>query len=205
MAKLMLKPINAGTMSFFIVGISPLVEHQWSEKAKEMIRQKHAGKKTKTREVRDPEKEAEDAAYKIEGKYGIPGMGFKKSLISAAHKDIGIEKTLVRKAVFLLTENQDHIIPLEGDDPYVIREDMVRVGQGSADLRYRPMWTAWSVEIKLEVDFDLLGPEDVINLVNRGGFGVGLCEGRPEKDGEWGRYKVDEARPILIGGKLWSR
>ena len=38
----------------------------------------------------------------------IAGMTIKASLIGAAHKDIGIEKTLVRKALFILLKGGEH-------------------------------------------------------------------------------------------------
>lgn len=128
---------------------------------------------------------------------GINGMAFKTALITAAHKDIGIEKTLVRKAVFLRTLDPGKVLPMEACDP-VVREDMVRVGAGSADLRYRPQFDTWAVDIELEVDADLLKIEDILNLVNRAGFGVGIGEWRPEKNGEFGRFEIDPTVPITF-------
>ena len=198
MAKVELAPIKKVTMAFTIRGTSPLITHQWDEKSKLMMKEKQAGKKTKKREVRDPQAEFEAAAYKTaKGDYGIPGMGFKNSLITAAHKDLGVEKTLVRKALFLRTDDPNKVLKMESDDP-VLREDMVRVGVGSADIRYRPMFNNWSVRIKLEVDRDLLTENDVVNLVNRAGFGVGLCEWRPEKNGEFGRFEIDTTQPFEV-------
>ena len=48
-----LKSIEYRKLKFQIAGISCLVMHQWSEKARRELREKHAGKKTKTREKRD--------------------------------------------------------------------------------------------------------------------------------------------------------
>lgn len=199
MGKVELKPVNRVKMSFWIRGTSPLITHAWSAKAEEMIRLKQAGKKTKAREARDPQQEAMDAAYihKSSGKFGVPGLGLKGAIVSAAHKDIGIEKTLVRKALFLVTDDPDKVLPLEVGEP-TIREDHVRVGMGTADLRYRPCWENWRLYVEFEVDNDLLTQEDVINLVNRAGFGIGLCEWRPEKNGEYGRFEVDPSEPFEV-------
>lgn len=196
MAQVELKPINRCKMTFGIRGTSPLIMHKWSEKAKAMMREKGAGKKTKTREARNPKKEAQEATYTTaSGEIGIPGMAFKNALISAAHKDLGIEKTMVRKALFLRTDDPDKVLPMTGSAP-TIREDMVRVGAGSADLRYRPEFTEWSVAIELEIDADLLQSQDVLSLVDRAGFGVGICEWRPEKNGEFGRFEIDPTVPV---------
>lgn len=191
-----LKPILKKKIRMRIVGVSPLIQHQWGKKAVDAMRQKHAGKKTKTREVRDPEQEGREAMYVTQnGEPGVPALAIKKACISAAHKDIGIEKTLVRKALFILTDDPNKIIPMECSEP-VIKEDPVRVGQGSTDLRYRPYFYEWAVIITWEIDAELLQVGDLINLVDRAGFGVGLNEWRPEYGGEYGRFKVDQTYPI---------
>ncbi len=199
MAQITLKPIAKRRMTFAIRGTSPLIMHQWSEKAKREMRDKQqGGKKTKVRDKRDPEAEAKAATYVDDaGNIGIPGMAFKSALVTAAHKDIGIEKTLVRKALFLVTRDSDKILPIEGSDP-VVREDMVRVGMGSADMRYRPEFSDWTCLIELEVDSELLQRDDVLALVDRAGFGVGICEWRPEKGGEFGRFEIDPTVPVTF-------
>lgn len=40
---IILQPITIDTVSLRIVGTSPIVQHKWSEKAKKMLRDKHAG------------------------------------------------------------------------------------------------------------------------------------------------------------------
>ena len=197
MAKINLKPINKAYMSFTIRGTSPLITHNWDEKSKEMMRQKQQdNKKSKLREKRDPERECMAAAYRTDdGQFGIPGLALKNAIVTAAHKDIGIERTLVRKALFLRTSDSNKVLAMTCGEP-VMREDMVRVGMGSADLRYRPMWSEWAVDVEFEVDMDLLQEPDVITLVDRAGFGVGICEWRPEKDGEFGRFEIDKLKPF---------
>jgi hypothetical protein len=185
-----LKPINAKLMKITIEGTSPLIQHKWSEKALRQMREKGEGKKTKTREPRNPEKEARDATYfTADGKHGLPLLAVKSALIGAAHKDIGIEKTLVRKGLFIKGNDQTMIIPMKCDKPKV-REDCVTVGMGSADLRYRPQFDRWSADLHIEYDADLLQPQDIVNLIDRAGFGVGIGEWRPEKGGEMGRFRV---------------
>lgn len=198
MSKVELKPIQRSKITFWIRGTSPLITHKWSEKAKTMMREKQAGKKTKAREKRDPQAEAMEACYTTkDGEFGVPGLAIKAALITAAHKDLGVEKTLVRKAMFLQIDDPDKIIPMECGEP-TIREDMVRVGAGSADLRYRPMWDEWRAKVTFEVDADLLTQDDVAALVSRAGFGVGICEWRPEKGGEFGRFEIDPTEPFEV-------
>lgn len=184
-----IKPVSQERASISIEGVSTLIQHKWSEKAKQQMRDKHAGKKTKTRETRHPEEEAMAAAYVTEdGRYGIPVTALKACIIGAAHKDLGVEKTLVRKALFIPCDDANEVLPMECEAP-VVREDYVRVGQ-STDLRYRPEFSQWKLNFIVEYDADLLGLDDIANLLNRAGFGVGLCEWRPEKGGDHGRFKI---------------
>jgi len=194
-----LKQIERKSLSFWIKGTSPLIQHKWSDKAMKMIRDKGQKKAvTKNREARNPELEAEAAThYTDDGKNGIPVLAFKASLISAAHKDIGLEKTVVRKSVFFPCSDPEMVIPMDFDS-HKIREDHVRIGMGSADLRYRPEFTGWRVKIFCQFDSGIISEEDILNLVERAGFGGGIGEWRPEKGGEFGRFEVDRTQEVTI-------
>jgi len=189
-SKVILKPINQQNLLVTIEGITPLIQHKWTEKALRQMREKGSGRKTRDRESRNPEEEAGSATYVTEdGEYGIPVTALKSAIISAAHKDIGIEKTLVRKALFIRCSDANMVLPMKCSNP-AIREDCVRVGAGSADLRYRPEFQQWSVSFEVEIDADLLQPGDLFRLIDRAGFGVGIGEWRPEKGGDHGRFRV---------------
>ena len=81
------------------------------------------------------------------------------------------------------------MIPIESDPPYM-REDMVRIGQGSADIRWRPGFRNWSCEFMIDYNASVITIEQLINLVEIAGYSVGLCEWRPEKNGPYGRFRV---------------
>jgi len=199
MAIITLREIKVDDVELRIVGTSPVVQHKWIEKMKKQIRDKKLGVKTKNREKCDPNQEYLDATYvgAETGKHGVPCDAIKKCMVNAAHKDIGIEKTLVRKAIFVVpqdrdnTDNRDLVLFDKADDP-IMREDIVRVGSGSADLRYRPEFRNWSIIFTVQVNTDDVPVESLMNLLNRAGFGVGLQEMRPEKGGDYGRFQIDK-------------
>jgi len=193
-----LKPIMPKTISFWISGTSPLIQHAWSEKGRRQLRMTAAERKKQPKVARNPDEEATNAMYRLaNGEPAFPMLAFKCALISAAHKDLGIEKTVVRKSLFLPASCYESglLAPLVADTPE-IREDIVRVGAGSTDIRYRPEFEHWKVEVKIQIDSDLLNEQDVVNLVNRAGFSVGVGEWRPEKGGEYGRFEFDVSEPI---------
>jgi len=193
-----LKPIVPVRLSFYIKGTSPLIQHAWSNKSLAMMRMSAAERKKQPKEARDPEKIASDSCYRTDkGEIGIPLTAFKAALISSAHKDFGLEKTLLRKSFFIPSDDSGRVVAIEASE-YVIREDIVRVGMNQTDIRYRPMFTEWRAKIVAEIDAELLTTEDVANLVNRAGFSIGIGEWRPEKGGEFGRFTLDESEPMEV-------
>jgi len=185
-----LKPIKVERIGVTIEGISPLIQHCWDEKSRRQMREKKAGRKTKNIEACDPQAEAEAATYyTADGKNGVPVSALAKCIVGAAHKDIGVEKTLVRKSMFIECNDSRGVVEMTCSEPQ-IREDPVRVGAGSADLRYRPQFDTWSVDITIEYNPDMITPDVIVNLINLAGFGVGIGEWRPEKGGDFGRFRV---------------
>lgn len=71
-----------------------------------------------------------------------------------------------------------------------MREDMVRVGMGTADLRYRPEFSEWRTKILVRYNTNVLSEAQILNLLNVAGFAVGVGEWRPEKDGQYGMFHV---------------
>jgi len=190
---LIIEPIKLAKIEFTVRGTSPLIMHAWSEKALKMMRMTATERRKQKKTERNPEEEAFAATYKTEdGQYGVPAMALKSSLIGAAHKDTGLAKTDVRKA---LRFPHAGILPIECCEP-TIREDIVRVGMGATDIRYRCEFQEWSCRISFNFDTSILTANDILNLVDRAGFAVGVGEWRPEKGGEFGCFEVDRSEPI---------
>ncbi len=71
-----------------------------------------------------------------------------------------------------------------------MREDMVRIGMGTADIRYRGQFWPWYVIITVRHNANVLSAGQIMNLFNTAGFGVGVGEWRSEKDGQHGMFHV---------------
>jgi len=69
---------------------------------------------------------------------------------------------------------------------------MVRVGMGTADIRYRPVFENWYMDLQLEYNANSnVTLEQILNIIEAGGYGVGIGEWRPEKDGRFGTYHIE--------------
>lgn len=204
-----IKALDIKTVPIKIVGDTPLIVHAWSEKAKRMMLEAQMKTtKTKAKDIRDPYDDFVNSLYwltekpkstpddfekaiKKGAKFGFPVGAIKLAGNSAAYRMGWCKNQMgLRGAYFLKTEFGD-MAEIISDVP-VMREDMVRVGMGSADLRYRGEFNNWSMNLILEYnasgEFTL---EQIINVINAGGYVSGLGEWRPEKDGSFGRYHVE--------------
>lgn len=183
------------------VGITKLMTHQWSEKAKAEMRAKQKKKPRTVRPTRKPEEEFEAAKYKMpDGRDAFPSRGIKKSLISASGWVRGITEEKVKGGIFInYGEPLVPIIDPDTEGPVAepeMREDMVRVGgrgkiKGTADFRYRPEYDKWGIIVKVEYDAGVFSLEQILALFQRSGFSVGLGDDRPEcQGGDSGRFEV---------------
>lgn len=176
-------------------GTSPLICHAWSEKSKRMMLDKQMGRASKGKEKKDPQADYEAAFYRLDdGSPAFPLLAFKAAAVTAV-------TSLNKEFTKVLARQAFHVMPdLEGGDltrvyfpedlPPRMREDMVRVGMGTSDIRYRPEFPRWGIKLFIQFNRRAISQEQVINLLNLGGFAVGVGEHRPERDGDKGRFQV---------------
>ena len=177
--------------SITLVGESPLICHKFSEKARKEMLDKQQKKSKTSRATRDPEAEFLASLYEIPehpGVYGFPAMAFKKAAIRGAKSIPDIAMTDARGFFHILCD--DHmLLPLEYKDLRCV-EDVVRIGRGSADLRYRGYFYGWIVRVPIKYNAGVVSLEQIITMFNIAGFSVGVGDWRPEKDGMYGRFRV---------------
>lgn len=178
-----------------IEGLSDLIMHAWSEKAKAEMRHTQSQEPKKAREKRDPESEFEAAKYfDAEGRDCLLATALKKAIVNAARNLDGYKMTELKQQIFVRGER----IPISYSE-CEMREDMVRLKNGSPDLRYRPAYKEWSAEFEIEWDRKLSASQ-VLNLLQIAGFSVGIHDWRPERSGEFGRFALVAAGPTGQAG-----
>lgn len=122
------------------------------------------------------------------GRFGFPACAFKASAIDAGYQQgVIAKKTTARGAFHILGE----YAVIEGIPE--MREDMVQIGGISkvADIRYRPEFKTWSTTLTIRYNKMSITPEQIMNLLNYGGFANGVGEWRPSRDGSFGTYHVE--------------
>ena len=167
-----------------LVGTSPLIVHKWSEKAKKQMLDKQMKRASQGKAAKDPDQDYRESLYiRDDGTYGFPAVAFKAAAVRAGTY-CEMKMVFLRGAFHV----EGDLVHVEGEPQR--REDMVRVGMGTADIRYRAEFADWSALLRVEFNARAVSEVQVVNLIEVAGFSVGVGDWRPEKDGDHGRFRV---------------
>lgn len=205
--KLAVSPPKLMVASVRIVGDSPLVLHNFSQKQRlKMEAKQKEGSQGKTkikREARNFEEDYEASKYvSADDKLGLPAGAFRTAMIDCCRL-VGFKMTMAKMSVFVEADGFDKqngtpLVYIDGE-PEETRISM-KNDNGGADVRVRPMWRKWAVNLRIRFDEDQFSLQDVINLLLRAGVQCGVGEGRPnsrESTGcGWGCFSLDPSHQI---------
>lgn len=198
-AQLDIVRIAAETLSVPIIGTAPLIMHRFSEKAKRQMLDAQQGRKS-PKQTRDPKVEYEAAFYRLGDGYGFPTLAFKQCTVKAARfygKDVSMAG-LQQFLFFTGATGTDGQLLTEIVGEPRMREDVVRVGRGAADLRYRPEFTVWSARLVVTYVQSALTRGSVLSLIDAGGMGIGIGDYRPERKGAYGTFQIDSDASVEV-------
>lgn len=118
-------------------------------------------------------------------RFGFPAVAFKCAAVDACTSVADVTKVLARSVFHVVGE----LVEIRSAPPRM-REDMVRIGMGTADIRHRGEFAEWQADVQIIFNASVLSLEQIVNLFNIAGFGVGVGEWRTQKDGSHGRFHV---------------
>lgn len=204
-----IRPIEIKKVTVRVMGDTPLIMHAWSEKAKRMMLEAQMGiAKGKKKEVKNPADdfirsmywltpmpedgtmESFEEAIANGARFGFPVTAFKQAAISAAYRMGWAKDKMSMRGAFYIDSDENGMIEIHSDTPEM-REDMVKVGMGTADIRYRGEFKNWYAD--LTISYNANGQyslENIVNIINAGGYVCGVGEWRPERDGQNGMFHV---------------
>lgn len=163
--------------------------------------------------------EAVEKAFADGARFGFAVGAFKQAALSAAYRMGWAKDKMSMRGAFFIQANEpgyyggdlkidwekkriavvpnqyklEPMIEIHSDAP-VMREDMVKVGMGAADIRYRGQFDNWYADMTINYNKNgAYSLEQVVNIMNAGGFACGVGEWRPERDGQYGMYHVETA------------
>jgi hypothetical protein len=181
-----ISPPKFRTVAFTVEGTAPLMQARFSAKAMNMMKSKmlegSTAKKGKNRAARDFDDDFQQAMHvSSQGWVGVPAAAFRNACIDVCRM-VGFKMTHAKMSIFVEADGLDQVdgtplVRLIADEPE--RTEMpVRNATGVVDIRVRPMWREWSLNVRIRFDEDQFKLADVLNLLARAGMQVGIGEGR---------------------------
>lgn len=204
-----IRPIEVKKTTIRIVGDTPLIMHAWSEKAKrEMLQKQMKATKTSAREAKNPvedfirsmywltpmpekfTEEAFESAIANGARFCFPVTAIKQAAISAAYRMGWTKDKMSMRGAFFIDSDENQMVEIFSEPP-IMREDMVKVGMGTADIRFRGEFRNWYADLTISYNSNgQYSLEQILNVINAGGYVCGIGEWRPERDGQYGMFHV---------------
>lgn len=192
-AAITLQRIERETISVRLNGTAPLIVHRFDEKSKQMMLEAQQSTTRAKKQPKDPVAQFEASRYLLpDGRHGFPSIAFKLAAVAGARLFEGVSMVQAKSLISTTGEGPDQLVPLIIDGEPIMREDTVRVGMGTADLRYRAQYWPWAVDLLISFAPSQISAESVIALIDAGGGAAGVGEWRPEKGGNNGTFQVAE-------------
>ena len=170
-----------------LVGTAPYMQARFSAKAMQAMKSKmEAGptaKKGGRKDARDFDGDFRAAQHiAADGWNGVPAAALRNACIDVCRM-VGFKMTHAKMSIFVEADGFDKVdgtplVRLDAREPE--RVDMAtRNATGVADIRVRPMWREWALNVVIRFDADQFTTSDVVNLISRAGEQVGIGESRP--------------------------
>lgn len=192
------------TLHIPLIGTSPLIVHRFGEKAKREMLEKQMKTAKGLKEARDPLAEAAETEHKTtDGHAAFPIVGLKAAMVSAARL-MDFKMTQIQQAV-AVTGDASAPLNTAFEGAHVrdlvmeivvtpadrnIREDVCRLQNGTAMLRYRYEYQRWAANAVVSYNAEFLSEDQLAQLVYGAGQTVGLGEWRPERGGVYGTFRI---------------
>ena len=219
---IVIKPLVIKTATIRLVGDTPMIVHRWSEKMKRLLpagkRAAELDGIDVKKEYQSPIEAFIESCYWISGKpteytqeafeeaiangarFGMRVEAFKMAAIDAAYSKGWLKNKKSIKGLFFIRpdavdEEGNQLVEIHSDPP-VMREDIVILSgiSRTPDLRWRPEFRNWYVDLKIEYDADgMYSLQDIVTMLQAGGRYNGIAEYRPEKDGQFGMFSVESS------------
>jgi hypothetical protein len=200
--KVVITPPKLATATVTIIGTAPYLQNRFSSanRDKMLATQKAGSSVKKTKKARAPKdfekvyqgsmhiagyvKDEEGTVITLAEKdrwHGIPCTALRNAMIDACRLT-EMDMVRAKMCIFVVeqgkdAENLEPLVKINGKPQMHI--ERVKIGASSTDLAARAMFVKWSATFQIQWDDDVFHAQDVINLLARAGWQVGIGAGRP--------------------------
>lgn len=184
------KEFKMKTVKVIIKGISPLLINRFKEEAEV----KQAVTKKGKKDYGTPREQATATAYQDkDGRLWIPSAWVKGAIqtIASDYKLPSSRKSVKSVSGGAIIPTTEKLYFLEKHTVKNIEIDSRPVViQRSRIMRHRARLEDWSVECFLEIESDIIPPDEVHQILNDAGRRAGMGDFRPARGGPFGRFSV---------------
>ena len=122
--------------------------------------------------------------YYTDDGYGMPVLAFKSATVDATRLwGKAVSMVLLKMSMFYSgvpsKDRMQLLTPLTEHSEPKMREDVVRLKGGGADLRYRAEFEEWRAVLDVTYVTSVMDRNSVLSLIDAAGMGVGVGEWRP--------------------------
>jgi hypothetical protein len=201
--KVVITPPKMARASVRITGTAPYIQNRFSSENRDkmLATQKEGSAAKRTRKAKAPKdfEKIFKASMHIsqEGWHGIPATALRNAMIDACRLT-EMDMIRAKMCIFVVSqgldaENLEPLVRIKGTPRMHI--ERVKVGIASTDLASRAVFEKWESTFDIEWDDDVFKAQDIVNLLARAGWQVGIGAGRPlsKMSGGTGKgtFKVD--------------
>ena len=202
------KPIEPKTVEITIVGDTDLILHKMNDVTTKQLtdaRKDKAKDLTKPNEWEEiitaihwlngkPEEYSEqvmhDLLFSDDNAPCITAFGLKKSFGEALTRNkISTYSTEFRATVNVLGE-KDNLVPITFTE-YHLDEKLMSPKKGAPVLVKLNRFSGWRATFKISFLENVYSLEQIVNVINLAGFGIGIGSGR---NSDYGRYHIEEIK-----------
>lgn len=184
---IVIKRPNMAHATVTIIGTAPYLQNSFSsENRNKMMEAQKAGSSAKrTKKAKAPKdfQAVYESSMHVSqaGWPGIPATALRNAMIEACRLTemdmIRAKMCIFIEAQGLDKENLEPLIKINGKPKMHL--DRVKIGMAQTDIAARAIFEKWDATFVIKWDNDVFSVDDVVNLLARAGWQVGIGAGRP--------------------------
>lgn len=191
-------PLKIDRFVIPIIGLSDLITNCIGPEVRKTLKGGlNEGEIQPEKEDRDPQKEFQNSIYRMsetDWSPAFPGIGIRKALIVAAKRMGAGVGTKVAANVFVDDEMIAILDRLPKKDQATIRMEQGGKSGGLAVSNRARFERGWRMRVWVSFNASMFTRNEIVNLFEAAGFGIGIGCRRPELEGTNGRWMVDTGK-----------
>ena len=195
-AKVLIPALPIKTVSFSIVGTSPLLTNRFHPEDQKLLEGSQTGKARATSKNRDPEEEYERSLWRLGRGYGYPAHNMVQAFIGGCRNVEKVTMAGTRGTVDItstvISDDGDELVRIRSKKgPVIFRRVVGGARGGKKAVKYCARFNEWSMDVSVTHDPRILSTEQLLLGWQCAGAYIGIGGWRPECSGRFGKFRLE--------------